>query len=234
MMMYAKIIPIIWLIRMGFDVLFQDVDIVWYKDPVPFFQSSSSGMSDFDVILQDDGARSLRYAPFFGNSGFYFIRRNPKTHHLFSTLLYHGSEIVAWQSHQQVLGTLLTEHASLFGLRVKVLEGQGFPGGYHYHRDPNLMRKIVQGKFIPYLFHMSWTKSKENKVLFMQQMGLWYIRDQCLNDKAIDILGERGDFSAICCSKDPLITCHYKDQPSIIPCKGSPASNKHSHNFWTW
>lgn len=232
-MMIAKVVPIVWLLRMKFDVVFQDVDVVWYKDSVSLFESDTR-LVDFDVIFQDDGARSLRYSPFFGNSGFYFIRNNPKTVHLFTTLLYHGAEIVAWKSHQQVLGALLNEHSSRYGLRVKVLEGASFPGGFHYHRDHSLMTNIAQGKSTPYLFHMSWTKNKADKVLFMQQMGLWYLQDHCVDDKAIDVLKGQGDFIDTCCSKDPLVTCHYKDKPSIVPCKDSLTKDEGGKNFWTW
>jgi len=33
-MMYAKVVTVQLINRLGHDVLFQDVDIVWYKNPV--------------------------------------------------------------------------------------------------------------------------------------------------------------------------------------------------------
>jgi hypothetical protein len=155
---------------LGYDVLFQDVDIVWLttdRDPLEFFQNKSSELSHFDVIFQHDGSNSLRYAPYSANSGFYYCRANKKTQYLFTSLLYHSDLIMTWDSHQQVLIQLLSEHSSLFGLNVKVLsrDTEMFPGksfisprpkdvfigsnltwlnlrmhilgGFHYHRRKN-------------------------------------------------------------------------------------------------
>jgi hypothetical protein len=35
-----------------------------------------------DVFMQDDGARSERFSPYFGNTGFYYVRHSLKTEHL--------------------------------------------------------------------------------------------------------------------------------------------------------
>ncbi len=35
-----------------------------------------------DIFMQDDGARSERFAPYFGNTGFFYVRANSKTKHL--------------------------------------------------------------------------------------------------------------------------------------------------------
>lgn len=32
--------------------------------------------------MQDDGARSERFGPYFGNTGFFYVRANNKTKHL--------------------------------------------------------------------------------------------------------------------------------------------------------
>ena len=58
-------------------------------------------------------------------------------------------------------------------------------------------------KVHPYIFHMTWTKNKDNKKLYFQQMmGEWYLKDSCL--------------------PEPNIVCHYRDKPSLISCKDSP------------
>ena len=46
----------------GFHVMFQDVDLVWLENPVPYLLSVEA-----DVAFMDDGARSPRYTPFFVN-----------------------------------------------------------------------------------------------------------------------------------------------------------------------
>jgi len=241
-MMYPKVIGVQIVNKLGYDVLFQDVDIVWYKDPLVAFHDTNSPLHKFDVLFQDDGARSMRYAPYSANSGFYYVRHNPKTQYLFTSLLYHGDMIIGTGSHQQVLASLLTEHNSLFGLTVKVLKGEDFPGGFHFHsksRAP-IFKDIASKKKLPYLFHMSWTENKDNKLLFMQQMGMWYVTDTCDSGKAHDLLLEGGtkvqssEFTNTCCAKEAIITCHYKDKPSIIPCKDSPTIDKKNTGFSFW
>ena len=79
-------------------------------------------------MFQDDGARSLRYAPFCANSGFYFARYNDHTRYFFLSTLYTGDFIQKTGSHQQALSALLSEHSSLTGLKVKTLQTHDFPG----------------------------------------------------------------------------------------------------------
>jgi hypothetical protein len=55
-----------------------------------------------DIFMQDDGARSERFGPYFGNTGFFFVRANGKTKHLMqvrcspSCLLVLLSWLVGW------------------------------------------------------------------------------------------------------------------------------------------
>jgi Nucleotide-diphospho-sugar transferase len=38
---------------LGFDILFQDADMIWYRDPIPYFQKEN--LPFFDVFIADDG-----------------------------------------------------------------------------------------------------------------------------------------------------------------------------------
>jgi hypothetical protein len=60
-MMFAKVLCVQLVNHLGYDVLFQDVDVIWYKNPLAFFQERSSDVNSFDLYFQDDGARSNRY-----------------------------------------------------------------------------------------------------------------------------------------------------------------------------
>mmetsp|Transcript_39617 Transcript_39617/g.67481 ORF Transcript_39617/g.67481 Transcript_39617/m.67481 type:complete len:192 (-) Transcript_39617:35-610(-) len=191
------------------------------------------------MLFQDDGARSLRYAPYSANTGFYYVRNNDKTKFLFRNLLFMGDMVISMTSHQQALAALLDEHASLTGLRVKTMSGVDFPGGYHYHRKKEIgfLRDIATGKHVPYLMHMSWTTNKKNKLLFFQQMGLWYTNQQCESGGGVTVangLSDGEDLESQCCSATPLIKCHFKDKPSSPECKGSSAPNidKNGKSFW--
>jgi hypothetical protein len=260
-LMYAKVVCVQVCLTLGYNVLFQDVDIVWYRHPLELFESESSesgsdysveNQQEFDVLFQDDGARSLRYAPYSANSGFYYIRHNPKTLYIFTSLLYNADLIVATKSHQQALNALLTEYSSLYGLRVKTLSADLLPGGSHYHRQTEYMRQLLipgystsdsgngsnhqnnapiahAKKPDPWLFHMSWTKNKDDKLRFMKQMGLWYLL-QDSNEEDADACGIE---ALDCCSSEPVVSCHYRDKPSVVDCSDSPPIDQNGNKvFW--
>jgi len=154
----------------------------------------------------------------------------PSIHYryLFTSLLYSQDIIRRTESHQQALIALLNEHSSLFGLKVKVLnrDEEDFPGGWHYHHSgmSSMMRDMVSGKASPSIFHMSWTSNKDNKIKFFQQMGDWYVSEKCI---ANDNPSQKE-----CCLVDPLVVCHYRDKPSIKPCKDSPPIDKGRPSWW--
>jgi len=234
-MMMAKVMCVQMVNSLGYNILFQDVDIVWYKNPIPYFESESSKIENFDMMFQDDGGHSVRYAPYSANSGFYYVRHNPRTEHFFSALLTSGDVILETKSHQQALIALMSEHVSLFGLKVKVFsrDTEEFPGGYHYHQPTQkYMRQFFDGKVDPYIFHMSWTFNKDNKLLFLQQLGEWYVDDQCLHKKPEEITLGDGNFASGCCLKESNFACHYRDKPSIFPCFDSPPIDKDKPSFW--
>jgi len=239
MMMYAKVVCVQLVNFLGYNLLFQDVDIVWYQNPLTYFYDTDKS-GDFDIYFQDDGAHSVRYAPYSANSGFYYVRHNDRTQYLFTTLLYNGDMIKAWDSHQQALVAILTDHASYYGLKVKVLgrDENEFPGGFHYHRRRDYMKKLVKGKEDDaYIFHMSWTHNKDNKLKFFKQMGEWYLNEKCVGKT----LGEITEGGAVvtelplvepCCLAEPEITCYYSDKPSKTTCNGSPTIDKGGKPFW--
>ena len=228
-MMFAKVLCVLYVSLSGYDVLYQDVDIVYYRDPLDFFREYGSGSENYDIIFQHDGSSQPRYAPYSSNSGFFYARSNKKVQYLLTSLLYHGDLIRKTRSHQQVLNQLLLEHSSQFGLKVKVLDRHNynqFPGGWHFNFDHSTMHRIISGELQPYIFHMFFTDGKETKVKFLKQFGEWYVQDEC-RDR---LLG--GVASEKCCSVKPLITCYFKDKPSVIPCNDSPAHEQNGDSFW--
>jgi len=213
------------------------VDIVWYKNPVEFFETQHL---DFDMLFQDDGAHTVRYAPYSANSGFYYVRYNERTEYFFSALLLAGDLILKTDSHQQALIALLSEHTSLYGLTVKVFsrDEDDFPGGFQYHQvTGKYMRRFFAGEAHPYIFHMSWTSNKDNKLLFLRQMGEWYVKDECVHKSVSDVSSlldttTSHPFRAACCSSEPLFSCHYRDKPSREPCHDSPPIDEGKPSWW--
>jgi hypothetical protein len=239
-MMYAKVLAVQLIIHMGYDCLFQDVDMHWYKNPLKAFHDPTSPLQNFDILFQSDGARSHRYAPYDANSGFYYVRQSDKTRFLFNSFLLMADMIIVHGSHQQYLNALLTEHSSLTGLKVKTLGVNGYPGGWDYHNRGryDYLRKIPSGETEAEIFHMSWTENKDNKVRFMKQMGMWHFKDECYSKQfnEIDVSSSSNgrilDYFSFCCSKEPMISCYYRDKPSVIDCSSSPSMDGNVASYW--
>ncbi|CAB9497746.1 Nucleotide-diphospho-sugar transferase [Seminavis robusta] len=239
--MMAKVYCVQMTLMLDHDVLFLDVDIALYRNPLEFFHDEASG--NYDIYFQDDGARGLFYAPYSANTGMYYIRNNDRTRYFINSLLLSGDLITATHSHQIALISLLNEHASLYNLKVKILsrDADEFPGGFTYHKRFDYMRNLFAGKVKPYLFHMSWTENKKNKQSFFKQMGNWYLEEKCVastveeitrKDKKIRRSNSHAYLAEPCCSKEPLVSCSYRDKPSVIPCKDSPPLDKGKKSFW--
>jgi hypothetical protein len=90
-----------------------------------------------------------------------------------------------------------------------------------------------------------WTENKDNKKKFFQQMGNWYLQEKCIattvekilrKDKSINKPAGNASKGHLiiepCCSAEPLISCFYRDKPSIIPCKDSPNLDDGRRSFW--
>jgi hypothetical protein len=234
--MFIKVIAVHLVNQLGYEVLFQDVDIVWNEQPLPYFREQ---YNEFDIIFQDDGARSTRFAPYAGNTGFYYVRHNPRTRYLLTNLVYIGDQARRAASHQQAMTTIMSEHAMQFGLRVKTMSGDNhFAGGYHFHRNMTFMHAMVsKGGFQPIMFHMCWTHNRDNKLNFMEQMGMWQVLDVCTTGiKAHEQLQLTKSTSSnlldACCAAEPIVKCHFSDKPSIIPCKDSPKIDVTGKPFW--
>ena len=223
-MMYAKVVAAQTINYLGYDILFQDVDIIWYKNPLKLFHDKKSKLHNFDALFSRDGATSPRYAPYDANSGFYYIRSNDKTKYMLLSTLYYGDLIEQTRSHQAALQAILSEFSSLFGIKIKVLGEDDFPGGHLFHqRNRIYMRDLIAKKVTPYIFHMCWTKNKDDKVKYMKQMDWWYVNKECDYDKA-SLAG--------CCKKEPQFECFYRDKPSVKPCDESPNIDKGGKPFW--
>ena len=78
-MMWYKSFALWMIIKRGYNVLFQDVDLVWFRDPFTYLKNLINSPElrtngrQIDAIFTDDGQRGLRYSPFYANSGFYYI-----------------------------------------------------------------------------------------------------------------------------------------------------------------
>ena len=173
-LMWLKTTSVYIALTAGFDVIFQDADVVWLRDPVPYLQRVVR-----DVAFMDDGARTPRFTPYFVNSGFYYFKNTPKVKYLMERMLKSGpGEISVSHSHQSVLIRYLTEAHDLYGMDVNVLSSTSFPSGAMYHQNKSFIARIKKYQEEPFVFHMCWTANREDKVKYLKDLGMWYLPEQ--------------------------------------------------------
>jgi Nucleotide-diphospho-sugar transferase len=240
MMLVAKIRYAQMVSMLGFNFLCQDVDVVWYKQPMQYFMATN-GTDAFDFYFQEDGARTTRFEPYDANAGFYFVWNNERTRNFFNSLLMAVDATLITSDDQLVINVMLSEHAVRHGLKVKVFPRyeMEFPGGFNFHdvspSGKDRMKKVLDETGKAYVFHMSWTASSVDKDFYLQQMGMWHVQEQCVHQPADKLLAGTStpaEVTAKCCSAKPLYSCHYRDKPSIKPCPDSPFKDKDVNTPW--
>ena len=179
-MMWYKAFSVWLMLRLGLNVLFQDIDIVWFRDPFPYFhqyitEATASGRTPPDMFLSDDGQRStVRYSPFYANSGFYYLVASKRTLNVAWNIMLSFDVMQSSGSHQNVFTQRLLEGLDIAQLHTQSMHQDNFTNGATYHHRPNFMKLIQQHKAHPYMFHMCWTANKAQKFEFFRKVKMWY------------------------------------------------------------
>lgn len=189
----------------------------------------------------------IRFQPWRGNSGFYFVRSNDRTRAALKDFVMRTDHLATARCDQQTFLEVVSEQVSLWGLRIKTFDADDtvhFPAGGHFHLKKDFMKKFLEGQFNDdlFVFHMNWTSDKHEKMAYLRQLGLWYVQDTCVEQSLestfatlSDLRNKHGNHLTIsdsCCSKEPLFSCQYRDKPSLKPCVDSPATVDDSPSWW--
>lgn len=161
-MMWFKAFSVYLLLRRKINVLFQDVDLVWFKEPMSYFHHyihehlnrSITTNAHPEAFFSDDGQRSKRYTPFFANSGFYYLLASERSEYFAWSIMIAMDAIQVLGSHQNVFTTRLMEGLSITTRHTKILSLQEFPTGIMYHHNRGYMKLMREKKVLPYNFHM--------------------------------------------------------------------------------
>ncbi|CAM9217014.1 unnamed protein product, partial [Phaeothamnion confervicola] len=131
-LMWLKIVAV-WLpLSMGFDVLFVDDDLVWWRSIEHLLATGDAAGAD--VVIQDDGSRRNDFSPTYGNTGkllavVLLAFGNPRTLYFMRELAFSYDMVYYRGTHQGVFDTLLDEHLSRTGLTSVTLPEADMPGG---------------------------------------------------------------------------------------------------------
>ncbi|EJK73664.1 hypothetical protein THAOC_04700 [Thalassiosira oceanica] len=239
----SKVLCVLYPLMLNYDVLFQDADLVWLNDPVPFFHDE--GLKKWDVLFQHDGSNSVRYAvTLLGEFGVLLCpgEQAESIPLRFAAVSFRPDNYLG----QPPTGACAAPCRAQFSVRLErqgVREGYGdvprrisFSQAKVFHEEIYQTRNGVTD--IPHVSSQSWTENKDNKLLFLRQLGEWYLQDSCIGKTFSEIAvarsasGEPAPIHEQCCAAEPIFSCHYKDKPSMLPCKNSPSIDKGQRSFW--
>merc|ERR1712224_13873 len=119
------------LIQIGYNVLFQDTDVVWIKNPLPFLKS----------LPYDEVAGSDRRFDFLGpiNTGFIFTKSNIRSK-MFLSSLTNNSEFFLWCNKTQPWYNALVMHPLMRFFTYQLLPENRFIGGYQFDIEKSSQR----------------------------------------------------------------------------------------------
>lgn len=148
----------------GVDVLFQDVDVVWRRDPLPTL--SEAAAAGVDIQIMYDGP-NRRFQPMYGNSGFMYFQNSVSVRDFWDEVYSRHDMVGYFRSQQEPLNVLLAAHAHR-SLHVVVLDEERFANGHLYcgGRTPPAD---------PWVVHHSWTANLEEKLKRYIDSELWFL-----------------------------------------------------------
>jgi hypothetical protein len=106
-----------------------------------------------------DGATTPRFAPFWGNSGFFYLRATNAGIQFWESVTYGFDLQMSWSSQQALVDHVAADQCSL-GLKVNTLCERLFANGrIAIEFESKRMSQNDRDSFIPLLVHINWTKN---------------------------------------------------------------------------
>ena len=168
--LFAKLAVTKDMLDLGYDILRQDVDVVWSCDPRDEIIRLADRDS-LDMLFMFDGPNVL-YEPLHYNTGFVFIRSNPFTRHAWNVVFSNYSQIFDDGGEQRVVNEVI-DRLRQRGLRTDQLPENTYVNGHV------ISRAMREGTGLPeqsVVVHASWTSDIKPKVDHMKQFGLWHLQ----------------------------------------------------------
>ncbi|ELT93412.1 hypothetical protein CAPTEDRAFT_215597 [Capitella teleta] len=151
-------------LQLGFQVLITDVDVVFFKNPFPYFTCS-----DCDIEISNDISE--------GNSGFYLARPTSPARTLHASAWEIGKVAGDRISNQKALNRMLENMQMKNEIKIKFLSKYLFPNGVDYFESGHRYFADSPACSQCVMVHNNWILTKAAKVYRFKETGLW------LNDR---------------------------------------------------
>lgn len=168
--MKRKVEAIIYLLRQGHHVLYNDTDIVWLKDPVTAIRKDPKFKSS-DIIFQNDAGTEKDYFPC---AGFMYCKPTKTAISIFLdtlTLMDRGDFMKAKGGHDQ---TAIIEIIKKYPNKWTCLSKCDFPNGARYFKHDKSFMQSCKNKDA-YIVHVNYFEGTKMKEKMLRSAGLWFI-----------------------------------------------------------
>ncbi len=156
-------------LQLDSDVLFQDIDVVWRRDPRSYL-SLRARQEDLDFQFMYDGPNA-RFQPLHFNTGFFFVSSNALSRCAWSVVFEHLVEAFDFRSQQAVVNIVMSCLRER-GLRAERLSETCFVNGHATPIGPEGPAALAPDLFV---VHASWTHNLAFKLEKLRSYGLWYL-----------------------------------------------------------
>lgn len=172
------------ILKKGYNVLWSDIDMVWYKDPFPHL--ISYGPASFPIQSDEPNL----YLPANGvgriDTGFYYARANRLVIKAFTQIVEHARtsnepeplsfyNVLCGESGQKRQKSSECRHKN--GLQTVFLDRQvfanGIVNGYWWNSN---VAEVCMSKGV-YVLHNNWLHGKDSKVSRQKANNVWYYND---------------------------------------------------------
>jgi hypothetical protein len=193
-LMHIKARPALAALRLGFNLVFTDTDVVWLRDPLRELHAELSAQPEVDVLIQSDhdetnAAACTRHEDCARSAwcdlaagvceaevcgGFYLLRSTRPAvallENLFDRMAWQRANVDARVGEQPALNVVLRRTT---GLTYRILPRELYPNGRAYFERQIWPSRRRQ----PVIVHNNWIAGFGPKVERFRQGGLWLLGD---------------------------------------------------------
>ena len=166
--MYYKNAAIYESLKLGANLLFQDVDLIWLRNPLPYLSENNL---KFDIQIMFDGPNPW-HSPYYANSGFIYIRNCNASKAVFETALLNTSNIFECGGQQSPLNRIFHHFVVHNVLSLKILPETLFLNGHLFNLETGVNDNAGDWRSDGLVVHYSWTGNCEEKIKKLEKFDL--------------------------------------------------------------
>lgn len=174
-------------LRLGYSVLFSDVDVIWVRNPIPVLTQYKS-----DFVIQSDRSYKDKDAPlnYNLNSGFYLVRSSSRSVTALQAIVKYAQAVRrseqkafnyilcgAFKDHHAGPGLRVGNNECMYSrsqIRAEALPLDAFPNGSDERFTDASFKSISKLPPEVIIIHANYVVGQSRKVEKIQKLGFWF------------------------------------------------------------